>query len=137
MRTLSFFFSVTLIFLTGCVSKEDIPPMSDKEISLKYEKHITLPLQGITLSFLSLESDSRCPEEVTCIWEGEVVVKLGVALIGQEPQSFIVGISPRPDVPQSFTFEDYTIELIEVNPYPVQGVNVPLKKYEVVLKVTQ
>ncbi|MEZ4774171.1 MAG: hypothetical protein R3D00_13390 [Bacteroidia bacterium] len=135
MKLLKYFFPLILVFLTGCSQKEEVPPISDNEVSIRFEQKISLPSKGLAIQFASVETDSRCPTGVECIWEGEVLVKLSVSLTDQEPVGITLGLSSRPEVQKMVTIGDHTIELIAVNPYPVYGKKVPYKDYEIVVKV--
>lgn len=135
MKLLKIFFPLVLLFLTGCAQKEELPPLSENEVSIRFEQKVTLPTQGLVIQFAAIESDSRCPTGVECIWEGEVLVKLSISQTDQEPVSVVLGLSPRPEVQKSRIVDGHTVELISVNPYPIHGVTVPYKKYEIVVKV--
>jgi hypothetical protein len=73
--------------------------------------------------------DSRCPEGVVCVWQGEVAVKLSVkAAVGYE----VILKSYNQPVD---TVGNYKFSLIEVSPYPKYKQPLELSDYRVTLKI--
>ena len=48
---------------------------------------VAVPVKGtdMQVTFVGVLEDSRCPKDVTCVWAGEVNVKLAVKLGSQSP----------------------------------------------------
>lgn len=123
--------TATMILAVGCKT-EEVPPTDGAEgIIINIEQVKTIGDSGLKIHFISVEEDSRCPKDAICFWEGQVLVKIGVSLSGLDLGSHIIGLSSRPEVQKSVTLEDYTIELLEVNPYPVSS-----EPYSIRVKVT-
>lgn len=76
-------------------------------------------------------TDSRCPSDAICVWEGEAEVYLQAESNGQSESFFLNGLGD-----DTIVF-GHTIELIDLQPYPESGVEVPFKNKEVKLKVTK
>ena len=91
-------FAVALFLMVACTSTADLP--LDTPFTLKHGE-----TRG-PVTFVDV-SDSRCPRNATCVWEGEVSVKLSV-------NSESVTIK----VPGPATAGGYRIEVREVTPYP-------------------
>lgn len=73
--------------------------------------------------------DSRCPSDVVCIWQGEVLVTI-------EAESPVQGkITLSTNDNQSDTLGNYSFNLIEVLPYPVSTDIIKLEDYEITLKI--
>lgn len=73
--------------------------------------------------------DSRCPEGVVCVWQGEVSVKLSVkAAIDYE----VILKSHNQPVD---TVGNYIFSMIEVTPYPKYKQPVEISDYRVTLKI--
>ncbi|MEZ4828883.1 MAG: hypothetical protein R3C61_21745 [Bacteroidia bacterium] len=135
MRMTVVFSLLMIFFLTGCTQKEIVLPQSEKEVSIRFSQTVSLSQQGISIQFSELVDDSRCPAGVACIWEGEVTVKLQIRISDREPEIAILGLSPRPEVAQSYEAGGHTFTLKEVNPYPVHGKTTRLKDYSVVVEI--
>lgn len=74
--------------------------------------HQTLSVDSLDMEFSEI-SDSRCPSDVTCIWEGRVSVTLRI--YNQTQYQTIILTNETP----TFHVDSYEITLIDVLPYPV------------------
>jgi hypothetical protein len=78
----------------------------------------TIVVGSIRIRFSAVESDSRCPSDVVCVWAGDAVA----ALIAEQNCDCR---SPSYDLklhttlePKSGTVYGYRIELLRITPYP-------------------
>ncbi|MCB0636004.1 MAG: hypothetical protein KDC54_05280 [Lewinella sp.] len=88
---------------------------------------------GPVLNFSQVVTDSRCPSQVVCVWEGAVTVELeanGETI--QLTRSANAGANAPLD-----TLGNWVIRLIEVNPYPEQAGSILDEDYSLELEVTQ
>ena len=76
-------------------------------------------------------NDSRCPSDVVCVWQGEVVIKIEIEL----PQKGTISLSTYDNLID--TFANYSFELIDVSPYPISTETIELKDYRVTLKIEE
>jgi len=72
-----------------------------------------------SIRFKNVISDSRCPKDVTCFWEGEAVVLVEVYQDGSciEEKIIVIG-SPAVALEFKETNIMYTIEQLVLSPYP-------------------
>lgn len=87
----------------------------------------------MSLTWVSIE-DSRCPRDVTCIWAGEVTVRIharGAAV--DEEISLTRG--PRPGA-ELVAIADHELRLSGVEPYPRAGSETPRDAYRATIVVT-
>lgn len=75
--------------------------------------------------------DSRCPEGLVCIWQGEVTVKFSVNAAAN--YEVVLKSHTHP----AETVGNYKFDLIEVNPYPKYKQPLELSDYRVTVKVEQ
>ncbi|MBC8426218.1 hypothetical protein H8E07_19050 [bacterium] len=88
---------------------------------------------GLEVGFDIILSDSRCPADAYCFWEGDAAADLWSDDPDGEPLGFVLHTTLYPQ--QVYT-GDYRIELIWVAPYPMSsGVPIPPETYEVMLVV--
>ncbi|MCM3877029.1 MAG: hypothetical protein NEA02_11495 [Thermoanaerobaculia bacterium] len=71
--------AAALIGAFGCGRSSPTEPAVVRVTTLAVGQRVTIAT-GLVLSFHRVVSDSRCPVEVTCVWEGEVT--LGLTLSG-------------------------------------------------------
>ncbi|MEK7257473.1 MAG: hypothetical protein AAB316_22145 [Bacteroidota bacterium] len=106
----------------------------DKPFDLKMNASAQLKGGDLKLTFTAVPEDSRCPKGVSCIWEGQAKVKLEVLSAGQTKSvEFVRKASETGGVSQAAF--GYQIDLLEVNPYPVQTGKIKPEDYVVKLSV--
>ncbi|WP_341228369.1 hypothetical protein [uncultured Arcticibacterium sp.] len=107
------------ILLAACTTTKNIEP--NQEIEIKEESTQEFIINGKTNSIrLSKIEDSRCPENVVCVWAGEAVVTFDL-LINKQPYSNLqlcLQCDQETGIPQELNIENQTITLVAVNPFP-------------------
>ena len=79
--------------------------------------------------------DSRCPLDVTCVWEGDAVVQMSISSDGYT-SIFTLNSNPNVDSGQVRTEQfGYSIKLNDVSPYPETSGQIDLDEYEISLEV--
>ncbi len=76
---------------------------------VKVKLNQTISSEGVQITPLKLISDSRCPSEVTCIWAGNVIVKVKFISDTEEEEKDIITNKP-------ISFAGKVIELKNVTP---------------------
>jgi len=90
------------------------------------------PLQ---IGFENVPTDSRCPTDVQCIWEGDATVRVWVQKAPRTRERLALHTSARE--PRSATYQGYGIELLRLAPLPVSGRTIEQEDYEATLEVTR
>jgi len=86
---------------------------------------------GLLVTFQGVDADSRCPVDVTCVWEGDAVV-----LVSARPDA-----APRRELHTSGRYAsevevgDYKVRLVGLAPAPRQGASPAPGDYRVTLVV--
>lgn len=101
-------------------STSGTPPV--KRIQLKLGASTTLGESGATLRFSELVADSRCPLGVTCVWAGEVSLRFQVLTEQGGTDTFDLILGSSGPAAATRVRGDVTIQLMEVRPYPRDGV---------------
>ncbi|MCC5631512.1 hypothetical protein LC613_27585 [Nostoc sphaeroides CHAB 2801] len=103
---------------------------------LKYGKTAYLPSENIEIKFSKVIEDSRCPTNVTCIWQGQVIIELDIIKNDLQVSTLMLTLIPGSDsLPIQFLGK-YSVTLREVSPYP-KGQAIALKDYIVQLVVNR
>lgn len=92
-----------------------------------------VPEADLTISFLRVVEDSRCPTGVTCIREGDAAVLLRADKPGIPPSEMTLHTSGPGAVEQSV--DNVTIKLAGVTPYPAADSKPRPDEYRVTLLV--
>ncbi|MEI6409945.1 MAG: hypothetical protein WCR52_11210 [Bacteroidota bacterium] len=107
-------------------------------LTIGYNQIATVAPINLQVVFKSLISDSRCPTDGICVWQGqadvEIQSKLGSAT---QPDSLRVGGNISPSDPDFATAFGYKIRLIDVLPYPASSNSIPVNNYSIKVVVTQ
>ena len=128
--------SVSLLLLGACAAKAPPPVRYDAPLGGEFSAAPGKPmrLDGISIEFTKVVEDSRCPKNVTCVWQGAATVAL-TALVGTNPREFTLSTSPA--TAASTGIEGFRIELLDLAPYPDATVRRASMDYSVKLRVTR
>ncbi|MCV0372275.1 MAG: hypothetical protein K5793_01795 [Nitrosarchaeum sp.] len=105
--------------------------------------------EHLTVMFLEVLEDSRCPSDVTCVWEGQIRLAFEifqdstdkiilnnndtVTAMYQDSSIEIVLINNE----SVSVFDKYQIQLIDVKPYPNNTLTINPSDYAAVLKISK
>jgi len=106
----------------------------DRDFDLKPGQTARVGGTAITVSFVGVPEDSRCPVDVQCVWAGNGAVSLVVTDETGAKSTVILNttLSPR-----SARVSGYEINFAGLKPEPKQGSPIPLANYVATLRVTR
>ena len=121
MKTLSALKYLLIFFLFSAISCEETVIeqgfVMDREATFQLNQLYTSANGQYTLKITEV-GDSRCPEGVQCIWQGEVTVKGEWTENGKkstfELHSVVANLQKQPD--------GFTIQITDAKPYPKYGI---------------
>lgn len=121
---------------TGCGQVATAPGPSEAQYTVAAGDTVTmrpgeiayLPEGAVNIMFRGVVRDSRCPTDVTCVWEGDAQVRLAVAVARHAWERVNLHTSLEP---KAVTFEGYVIRLVEVAPSRRSDDNVGPDDYSV------
>jgi len=131
MRALPFLV-IGLVACQAGVPTFDVTVDHPVEVTLRRGEDAYFGAQPLHLLFREVPQDSRCPTDVQCVWAGNGMVRLEVAL-GESPDT------PR-DLnttldPTSTVVGGYRITLLRLLPDPVSTSQIPQDAYRAQLRV--
>ena len=128
-----------LLFLAACASGGGTAPTSptpavDEEFVLAPGQTAVVKDTGIRVTFDRVREDSRCPTDVTCIWEGDAVVVLRVKASADEVTR---EVHTQGDPPRSRQAPagDFVVTLVRLDPAPRSTSAVDPASYRATLRV--
>ncbi len=83
---------------------------------LKIGQTALIESKNISVKFLNVTEDSRCPSDVVCVWEGQVTILLNMHN-DQDLGDLALTIRGGQTLAAT-TFDGYSIQLMQVEPYP-------------------
>ena len=105
------------------------------QFAFKVNQEVSIASEQINIKFVGVEEDSRCPSGVQCFWSGQV--KIIVQITHQEKDLGEFTLVSKAGEKAIVTFDNYAIELLEVNPYPQKEQIIEISDYQITLIVTQ
>ena len=87
----------------------------------------------LTVRFEAVTEDSRCPEGVSCVWQGQAVVKLHLA--GQGAQALDLTLQDGKPALARASALGHLFTLERVSPYPKAETPIQAGDYRIRLKV--
>lgn len=137
---LSVFLLSSLMLFTHCQDKSMESFTMGEPFILNMNEMNLNPDALMTIQFLEVKEDSRCPQDVTCIWEGRVVAVLQAEIGGgKTKETFLLAtVNKQKDAGTAITVGEYKIELMSVLPARgVQANEIAKESYQLQLKVTK
>ena len=136
MKTVSTLLLIATISLSGLIimpgvyaTHYDAKLDSPIKLSIGHTTEIKSEQLAITLEDIS---DSRCPKDVTCIWEGEVTATLNIIKGKDKPITLEIKTSKNDTV----EFDIYSLTLTNTEPYPKENSEIKKDQYVITLLVT-
>jgi aspartyl/asparaginyl-tRNA synthetase len=130
MRTL-LFSTLLLTLVFGTVLTANAQKIQQAKITVKQQKKFSR--SKLTIKFVSVE-DSRCPQDVNCVWAGNAKVTIKVTNRKGESKTFELNTNLQP---QTAAFDGYEIKLGEVAPYPRSNIRINPDGYNAVFIVNK
>jgi hypothetical protein len=73
----------------------------------------------LTINFISVVEDSRCPINARCVWAGNAKIKIAVSKGKAAARTVELNSSLKPD---SITIYGYEIKFVDLSPHPGENV---------------
>jgi hypothetical protein len=118
--------------LVACSSSKSTEPYPTTSVSLQPGQQQS-PVQGMYVVLMKVENDSRCPQGVVCVWQGDAEVHLGISsnmLDITAPAVLHTGIEPRSVVRYGYEFR-----LDSLTPPARSGPQIPQADYRAWISV--
>ena len=109
-----------------------VPGGSSPPVAIDDTAKIDSKLQ---LTVLGSIEDSRCPFNVTCVWEGTVSVQVNLINDGLNIGNHTIRLGENDDDKQ--IFDGYFIKLVTVEPYPLNTASIKPSDYVLTFLVSK
>lgn len=109
-----------------------------REFRLKAGRVVTLDGGGLRVRFVRVESDSRCPVDVDCVWAGNAEVLVEVGGRGWRGRKTLsLNTNAGPERPGEGSYGRYTLKLVSLSPQPRSKRKIPAGQYTATLLVSK
>lgn len=112
------YFIVSLVLLLSAVTAAQETGQGSLYSSYLQEGDM-LNFENRSIKFKEVISDSRCPQDVTCIWEGEALVSIEIYEDGSCIEEKVIVVAST-NIPLKFNTgkRNFSIEHISLSPLP-------------------
>lgn len=135
---------ISIIFLMAVVlwscEKE---PLEGENKSLVLKQKVELNVgecasgsSDLSICIDSVSSDSRCPSDVVCIWEGNAAVNVSFTMNGTV-HHLTLNTNNSDNFPSDTTIKQYHITLTDLTPYPISTTTINQGDYKASLIVDE
>ena len=144
MKTNLLLLCLNILFVTACASSPfslsrvaaPVQAQLDQPFTLGLGQAAHLSSEDLTITFLEMRADSRCPSEVNCAERGQAVVFIQ-AQRGDLPSSTFELNDNPPLKADTASYENYHLQFVDLSPYPKRpDESIPLRDYSVTLLVS-
>ncbi|MBN3520584.1 hypothetical protein JYB62_11305 [Algoriphagus lutimaris] len=107
----------------------------NQPVGIAYHETITFCEVPISITFSKILEDSRCPENVVCIWQGLAELEVLIEVDGKE-EAYLLSTYPSfRNIPSEVQVDGYRFSLKNVSPYPNTTKSYQEKDYNIQLLV--
>ncbi|MCD9855855.1 hypothetical protein LUD75_14110 [Epilithonimonas sp. JDS] len=111
-----------LLLMSNCktqTSQTETATVANNTVTIGLEQQAKIPNSKVAIQFREVVEESRCPVDVTCVWEGIAIISVD-AVSGNQKQNFQVATRDflQKNVTKSFNFSGYKFTLVELKPQP-------------------
>ena len=123
--------AMVLVALTGCSgNKVAVTAGLGERFTIGVGQSAQITGEDMIVTFNGVIGDSRCPQNVTCVWEG--VASSNITIVYQDREYTVVLNSPGLTEQATENFIDYTLTY-SLNPYPREGEEISPNDYRLTL----
>ena len=143
MKTIHLAVAVASLAIAACASNNALPTepvaysQAEAADSVRIRVGQTIVVGGIKVRFNAVESDSRCPSDVVCVWEGDAVASF-VAEQNCNCDSPAIELKLHTTLqPKSGSAYGFKLELLNVQPYPKTSSPIKQDAYYAWIRLTR
>ena len=124
----------TCTVINNSASEGPISFATGDTITVAYQDTVVYSEEGISLAFDSLLSESRCPINAECVWEGDAELRFTFL---KDQKNAIIELHSNTSFTTDTTVFRYHIELIDVHPHPHTDSSYVADDYSAVISITR
>jgi hypothetical protein len=135
---------VSCVVFFACAGIVDAKTYSDGKLTvvrlnrnfkLKAGQRVNLRGTNLRIKFLTVETDSRCPSDVKCVWAGNAAVQFQLSN-GRGNKTVTLNTGGANFVSE-VEYRDYKVKLVDLSPYPRSDRQVAASDYAATLFVSK
>lgn len=124
------------VYMQSASAAVAVPAQLNEPFKLKIGQQATINSEKISISFLNVTEDSRCPSDVVCIWQGQASIRISTEINGTNAGQFVLTVGGN-EKSAVLGGGKYSIKMTGLEPYPVSTNHAELKDYIAILVVSK
>ncbi|HIK32113.1 MAG TPA: hypothetical protein IGS17_07590 [Oscillatoriales cyanobacterium M59_W2019_021] len=109
----------------------------DRQFEIRYDQVVRIPAEDLDLKFTDVVGDSRCPSDTQCVFQGRVEIVLQVVRGDRDLGNVNLVRQAGLENEAMATIDGYSIQLIDVKPYPQTSQPIELSNYRAIVEVSR
>ena len=130
MRTI--FLTLILTFVFGGFAAAKAQTNQQVKVLINKQKIVTK--DKLTVKFVSLIEDSRCPTDSNCVWAGNAKIKIQVGKAKSAAKTFELNTNLEPQI---VSFAGYEIKLVNLTPQPASNIRINRNGYTATFAISK
>jgi uncharacterized Zn finger protein len=123
-----------LLLVSGCAKPGEDQVNLNKEFTLSIGQSAVVSGENLSVKFIDVLSDSRCPRGITCVWAGEAS---SLVEITYNDATYSKTLTVSGSTENTITnFANYDLRF-NIQPYPEAGKQIAKKDYRLQLVITK
>ena len=135
MRRINLLLILVLCTSVLAGSRSSIKASQDNQFTITPGQSARIASESITIKFIGVMADSRCPTGVECIRAGDVSCSIEITKDGIKNPITLTD-SAGSGSSGGYIFQNYKI-IFSLSPYPVAGKTIAKSDYRLILKFTK
>ena len=108
----------------------------NRDFKLKAGQRVNLKGTSLRIKFLAVETDSRCPSDVNCVWAGNAAVQFQLTN-GRGNKTVTLNTGRGGAFVSEVEYKGYKVKLVDLSPYPRSDRKVGASDYAATLFVSK
>ena len=127
---------LTVSLAAGCGGIGDVfEPGQAQTVVLGVGEQAQTADGNLSILFVEVSDDSRCPTDVACVWAGNGQVVIQLEPMGASPVDEVLNTNQAVG-PGEIVFRGYSFELVSLSPLPLSTIPIPPADYKAMLRIT-
>jgi hypothetical protein len=105
-------------------------------VDVAYGRDVTITRQPLIITFTDVLEESRCPQGVDCMWEGNAKIRITLQTPPLERMT-MAELNTNAKFPTSVDYDGREITLVNLLPYPVYGIQTEPQQYVATLRIVK
>ena len=123
--------SLMMVLAFGAMPAAAAKKAETMRVQINKEKRVGK--SKVSIRFVELVEDSRCPTDTNCVWAGNAKIKIRVSGFGRSQEVILDTNGPH----QGTSAEGYSIKLVSLTPAPRSNVRINRNGYVATFEVAK